>query len=160
MEALIALISAALGGSISVITLLITNRRDDHRESRASHERQVEATAALYEEALFVLDRNARQSCVATEEFAERAVRVLTSLRLRASSDVLRAYLAAGEALDAWAAEAREAAPKRIAGGLAIISSTDSLHRSKAEGLFPEYAKRFETLEETMRRHLVSLRSA
>lgn len=159
-EGFLAMASVLLGGVIAIFTQYLSHRREDRREMQSRRERQVEDLKALYEEAIFTLDRNARALGRGTREEGNETRRILARLRLLATNEILSHYMRTADALDAWAAEARKGEPRRVASGLLMISSNDKHHQLNAESIYPEFAERFESLQHMMRNHINSLQRA
>lgn len=159
MDAAIAsLLGALIAGGVSGLTLFLSHRREDNRERRGQREKRLDLLSALYEEALFVLDRNARAMSLGTKDDANNAVRILARLRLGAPADIRQQYVVTAEALDSWAEEAQRGSPKPVAGGFVLISSGDTPHQEKAKTLFPVYDAAYEKLQQMMQQHLEALR--
>jgi hypothetical protein len=150
-------LSGAVGGLLtlagSALTELLGHRREDRRLTFEKTQADLTALAALYEDTIYNIERNARTTERGTDEDLTNVVRCLARLRLVSTPEIRKQYIATATALSAWANEQRQARPTG-GSGITLISSTQSVHEKRAKEFFPAFEKSFETLQAMMRDHL------
>ncbi len=150
--------TAGVGWLASSLTTHFQHRREDELRHEEQSYKEADCLASLYEEALFVLDRNARTLGRGDDEALNTTLKILARIQLTSTASIRDQYDAAADALDAWAAKARAAEPKRISPGLLLIRSGDSEKKKLADELFPAYQESFHRLQEMMREHIATIR--
>lgn len=159
-ETVTALLSVFTGSAMTILAQWLTQQWSERHESRkTAQEAAVEVRArfqALYEDALCVLERNEASMGLGDTAALEANNRLHARMSLLAPPAVRDQSSITGKALDAWAAEARQAYPSR-GGAFTVISTQTIAHEKEADKLWPAYAEAFEKLRQLMREHLETL---
>lgn len=158
-----ALLTVTVSGLFSVSVVILSEwLRKSHeiqtlrRETRRD---EVKATRELYEEASFILEMSCRRLGWGTAEYEEIVAKFLAKMHLLATPEIREQYFKTSDAVQTYLASARQASPEQM-GTFLIISSAQSVHRAKANELWPNAESALENLRKLMRNHLESMERA
>ncbi len=153
-----AIVTVAVSGVFGLLVAVITHWLSMSRESQSLRRDlardEMKSLGELYEDALFVLDRQIRTYGMGTDADQDRVLKLLARLSLYGRQDVQDKYQRASELIDTWCAERNAADPKRMGGSILIFTTSDREHRAKAEVAWPAAERAFNELKALMREHL------
>jgi len=149
------LIGTFLGGS--VVTVVVSYFLSGRKEKRELRRQKRDELSKLYEDTLCVLERGKRDLGRGDDAFRNEIVAVNARLELNAPPEVLKQFVKAGTALQAWAAVARSGEPRPIGSGQAVIQSGMEKYRDEADRLAPSMQGEMEKLKALMRDHLAAI---
>jgi hypothetical protein len=159
---LVAIIASAVAGLLTLagvwISAAAATRREKTVFSRTSARERVETLSGLFERALIVLERHAKNFGKASEADSAEITQTKARLTLRAPATIVDQFETAARVLDDWAAEARQGSPRPGPNGVTIITSgfSEKKHNERAEALWPQFEAARSELVERMRRVIES----
>lgn len=142
------LIAAALVGGILAVRRLLRQAKIGNAKD------ELERFRKLYETALTTLDVHVRNMGWGDSAHQASLARLEAQMDLYAPTPVQKAMKRAGGAIEAWASEARQGAPKPMGDGTVLIASWHKPHQEKAESLWPMVDEARASLRTEMRRDL------
>jgi hypothetical protein len=157
---LLTIVAAVAGGLMTLVTgwlvAIATSRREREAFLRDLQRNRVERLRTLFEDGLVMFERHERNLGKSSEEHVTDMLRVKARLTLGASKDIAEQFQKTAIALDEWAIEARQGAPKQLAGGVTLISAGtgEEKHREAAARLWPIFDAERQKLLDAMRAEL------
>ena len=164
MEYYFPLITVFLSGLfallVAVVTTLLATRKDTRTYRRERDRRRYENTEALYVDTIAILEKCIRDTERLEDysELSDELPRLNARLELASTREIVGQYEVVGDVMSEWSTEYRRGAPKRVGDtGMAIISSHDPPHQTKAKGVYPKLNAEIVKLANLMKEHLKSI---
>jgi len=163
-DKIFALLAVSVSGLFSLLVSLTAHWLTASRESRTLRREvrrdDVQATRALYEEAIYMLERSCHTLGVGTDEDRDKMIRFLARLSLHATPQVRDLYFRTAEKLDEWTQQARTSNPEVHSGFLVFRPSVQGGARQKAQEAWPDFERNLDQLKTMMKNHLEQISSS
>ncbi len=157
-----ALITVMVSGAFAVLVTVVTHWLARSRESqtllREVRRDEIAQTQALYEEAIFILDRTCHTLGLGTNDDRNHIIRFMARLYLIAPQEVRDQYMKTSDRVVQWATQARKGEPQAHNGILIFYAGADA-EKAKAEKAWPEVERELNELRHKMKKHLADLAS-
>ncbi|MDT4896406.1 MAG: hypothetical protein QOH25_1483 [Acidobacteriota bacterium] len=155
--ALLTVISSGIFGlAVAMVTSRLSTRREDRTFKRQLIRERIEATRALYEDALSALETLYVQRGRGSKDEQASLTRLLARLALRSTDEIRTQFDIATQATLEWAAQYSQTEPEEMSGMLFVKSGTDK-YRKEAEKLYPIFHENFFKIKTMMVEHLKEL---